>query len=291
MLIADSVYVLGILLHPPSLHLFRYFQGALYRTFVCTSSIRSFDVRLEAAHFSAIRRASLERMSKIVPEDTPNSALDRLLRKKSRITRSGNGVWLDCALFESFVVLPNSWSGQVSILAYDRLLPMRKVLRHSRLEPKTFSICHINDVSSDSRTSLLLFFDPSKIPTAIDTFLGQLGLLRNDINRRRLRDNPFGVKQVLYFDRRFVCIFRDHIESGQRRSSQFVDVVDLASQQAVFQERSSDTQSITHVKIFKIAKTKETQLFVGTSNRSSEGHSQAEWKIYRIIQRKTPNQE
>lgn len=296
---SDSVYVLCILVQPPSLHLFRYFQGSLYRTFVCTSAIRSFDVRLEVAHFSAIRRFYFEKMSKIILENFDKASFKRLLRKKTQITRSGTGIWLNCPLFESLAVLPSAWSGQVSVLAYDRLLPMRKVLRHPKLEPKTFSICPINDSSSKSRTSLLLFFDPARIPQAIDHFLAQLSLRRDDVGRPRLRDNPFGVKQVLYFDRRFVCIFRDHIESGQRRPSQFVDVVDLTTQQAVFQERSSESQTITHVKIFKIPRTKETQLFVGTSNSSAErdsqgewkGHSQAEWKIYRIIQRKNQLQE
>lgn len=109
---------------------------------------------------------------------------------------------------------------------------------------------------------------------------------RNDIGRRVVKQNNFGVKKVVYFDQRYVCILRDTIEIGQRRSSQLVDVVDLETQKLVFQEMSSEIQIITHVEVFKIAKTGETQLFVGTTNQSPEGHSRAEWKIYRIIRRK-----
>jgi hypothetical protein len=154
------------------------------------------------------------------------------------------------------------------------------------LEPKSFSILHIQNKPS-SVTSLLLFSDPTRISSNLEQFLDQLGLVRQDVNRKVIRDNPYGVKQVLYFDNRFICIFRDQLAVGDRKSSQLVDVVDLKTQQLVFQEVSTETQIITHVKVFKISKTKETQLFVGTSNKSHEGHSRAEWKIYRVIQRKT----
>ena len=230
--------------------------------------------------------------SKIVDEDFDNSLLRKLVQKKTFLESvaegEAEGVWVNCPLFETFLILENPSSQEVHLLKYDQLLPFRKVISHPLLRPKTFSSLRVTESPSRKVSSFLVFFDPSKISKKIDQFLDQVGLRKSDIGRRIIQDNPFGVKKVLHFDERFVCIFRDSFE-GEKQSSQLVHVVDLDTQKLVFQEESTKTHKITHVEVFKIAKTNETQLFVGTVNKCHEGHSRAEWKIYRVIQRKAPD--
>jgi hypothetical protein len=256
----------------------------------------------EVSEFRRLRENILRETSRIVEEEQQSSDLVGLFRKKTYFSRSEGVVWVNSPFFETFTISQDMGSKELKLLRYDKSLTARTVLTHPLLQHKTFTLFkyHNKTVLENNRTSeknphkelsLLLFHDSKEIPRKMEQFLEQVGRNRTDLGKPLLEANELGVKQVLYFDRRFVCVFREILEPGTREPGQFVDVFDLESQKIVFQTVSSPSQIITHVQVFKIAKTNEFQLFVGTVNKAHEGHSRAEWKIYRVIKKRGPHQE
>ena len=281
--------------------LLKLFGLVLYKVNLDCSNVRLLRCNEEQSGFEFLRRSILEASSKIPDEQDLALSLSCLGNKKTEFQRVGNDIWVNSPFFETFVILKNPQSQEVNLLRYDSFLPFRSVLRHPLLEHKTFSILKFlkkppSQYNSDKKQlplregSLLLFHDPKEVCGKINNFLDQIGVSRDAVARSGLGPNPMGVKMVLYFDQRFVCVFRETLEGGGRRRTQFVDVFDKVSQQIVFQSASSDSHQITHVQVLKIEKTLEYQLFIGMINKGHEGHARAEWKIYRVIKKRTSPQ-
>jgi hypothetical protein len=208
---------------------------------------------------------------------------------------------INLPLYESFGVEVTKPDWRIILQKYDVAIPMKKVIYNSILMGQQFCLTSSFNPGS-SNFQYLLFFDSHENKFPYTLFLKDLNFDKIVLETQMIPYNQWRVLNCIEFEMehkfsltndnkgglssqifKYICILRE-------RQNQFIiEIVDVESLQIVYKYVSSPNENISQVKIIKVKKSKEKQLFIGSSVEKSRNVFYSKWKIVRMIFAKAKN--